>query len=302
MARRLIAVSLVCLSALTVTSGSAEQRDRSCGPGHALRVAVRGFEPHAPDAAEIAHMMADLRRRLPDPDRPRHGGSRRRSTITVPVWVHVITAGDVGATDEAVRQQIITLNKAYSGALGGTDTGVRFRLGGITHTDNAAWFRAPLDHEESIKSALRRGGPETLNLYVAELGQLVIGYSTYPHQYAAAPILDGVVIDWRTLPGGTMPHFDRGLTSVHEIGHWLGLLHTFENGCQEPGDYVDDTPPERVATQGCPDDKDTCPAPGSDPVHNFMDYSYDRCMTHFTPGQAARIRQMWEAYRKPSRA
>ena len=298
MARRLFAVSLVCLFALTNTPGSAESRDRSCGPGHALRVAARGHEPYAPDAAEIDRMMTDFRRRLADRRRPDRDRPRRRAAITVPVYVHVMTAGGVGATDQAVRQQITTLNNAYGGALGGTDTGVRFRLGGITRTENPDWFHRALDHEEAMKRALRRGGPETLNLYVAELGELVIGYSTYPHQYAAAPILDGVVIDWRTLPGGALPHFDRGLTGVHEIGHWLGLLHTFENGCEEPGDYVDDTPPEGVATHGCPEGKDTCPAPGEDPIHNFMDYSHDRCMTHFTPGQAVRIQEMWTAYRQ----
>lgn len=296
MGRRLIALSLVCLFVGASAPGSTDVRHGSCGPRHALRVAARGQEPYTPSAGEIARMMADFRRRLAAAERahPR----RRTQTITVPTWVHIITSGGTGASVAAVRQQIATLNAAYGGKLGGTDTGVRFRLAGITRTESPAWFRDPLGHEEALKATLRRGGPETLNLYLAEPGEVVLGYSTYPYQYAAAPVLDGVVIDWRTLPGGTLPNFDRGMTGVHEIGHWLGLLHTFENGCEEPGDYVDDTPPEGVATHGCPEGKDTCPAPGEDPIHNFMDYSHDRCMTHFTPGQAVRIQEMWTAYRQ----
>nr|PZN39622.1 MAG: zinc metalloprotease [Actinomycetota bacterium] len=299
MGRRLIAVSLVCLFVGASAPGSIDVRHGSCGPRHALRVAARGLEPYAPSAAEIERMETDFRRRLAAVERSKP--RRRAPRIIVQTWVHVITAKGTGASTAAVKQQLATLNAAYGGRLGGADTGVRFRLAGITRTENAEWFRDPLAHEEALKRALRRGGPETLNLYLAEPGEVVLGYSTYPYQYAAAPVLDGVVIDWRTLPGGTIPHFDRGMTGVHEIGHWLGLLHTFENGCEEPGDYVDDTPPEAVATNGCPRHKDTCPAPGEDPVHNFMDYSHDRCMTHFTPGQAARIRQMWLAYRASAR-
>lgn len=221
------------------------------------------------------------------------------SKIDVPVWVHVLRAGRLGAGDRAVKRQVAVLNKAYGGRLGGPDTGVRFHLAGITHTSDRRWFRDPLGSEVPLKTRLRRGGAETLNLYVAQLSEIVLGYSTYPYRYAENPILDGVVIDWRTLPGGSMTNFDRGLTSVHEIGHWMGLLHTFENGCGSPGDYVADTPPESEPTRGCPPRKDSCPAGGDDPVHNFMDYSYDRCMSHFTLGQVTRMHEMWSTYRKP---
>ena len=100
-------------------------------------------------------------------------------------------------------------------------------------------------------------------------------------------MLDGVVIDWRSLPGGSLRSFDRGFTGVHEIGHWFGLLHTFENGCAAPGDGIADTSPEAVATDGCVIDKDTCEGGGPDPIHNFMDYSDDRCMSEFTAGTGA---------------
>ena len=64
------------------------------------------------------------------------------------------------------------------------------------------------------------------------------------------------------------------------------------------GDEVDDTPFQRTPTTGCPRGQDTCPAPGKDPIHNYMDYSFDSCYTTFSGGQSTRVNQMWTAYRK----
>ena len=71
--------------------------------------------------------------------------------------------------------------------------------------------------------------------------------------------------------------YDLGFTLVHEAGHWFNLEHTFFGGCNAKGDFVDDTPPMRVPTRGCPEGKDTCLEPGLDPIHNYMDYSDDPC-------------------------
>jgi hypothetical protein len=221
------------------------------------------------------------------------------ATVSVPLYVHVLKDGNLGAPDNAVRQQVETLNAAYGGRFGGIDSGIRFQLKGITHTANKQWFRDPVGSEDAMKRGLRVGGAETLNLYLAQFAQLTLGYSTYPNWYRTQPGQDGVVIDWRSLPGGALRSFGRGFTAVHEIGHWMGLVHTFENGCQAPGDSVDDTPAEGSASTGCPASRDSCPAPGGDPIHNFMNYTQDRCMSEFTPGQALRMRMLWDAYRKP---
>ena len=91
--------------------------------------------------------------------------------------------------------------------------------------------------------------------------------------------------------------YDLGETLTHEAGHWFNLEHTFFGGCNAKGDFVDDTPPQKTPTSGCPIGKDTCKAPGVDPIHNYMDYSYDTCYTEFTDGQTQRMRDAWLFYR-----
>ncbi|WP_283137304.1 zinc metalloprotease [Rhizohabitans arisaemae] len=292
------ATVLVCLLAFaglgqSLTPGWASTEP--CADPHGSR----GAEPYAPTSAQIAEMQADLemRRRV----RGAAGQVGADEFITVPLWIHLLGDGVRGATTQSALRQVEVLNAAYGGRLGGADTRVRFRLEGVNRVVNKVWFRDPLGNETAMKTALRKGGQDTLNLYIAQLSELVLGYATYPHWYARSPKLDGVVIDWRTLPGGALKNFDRGYTGVHEIGHWLGLLHTFENGCAEPGDHVADTPAAGQATEGCPARKDTCKTiPGDDPIHNFMDYSHDRCMTEFTTGQGVRMREMWQQYRVPA--
>ena len=101
-----------------------------------------------------------------------------------------------------------------------------------------------------------------------------------------------------SLPGGDIANYSLGETATHEAGHWLGLHHTFQGGCNDPGDAVDDTPAQASPTNGCPEGRDSClDDQGLDPIHNYMDYSWDSCYTEFTSGQSSRIASMWSAYR-----
>ena len=224
---------------------------------------------------------------------------------TVPVWVHVVTPdGTTGNVSQAlIADQIAVLNNTYAGGEGGFNTGFRFTLAGVDRTTNADWFYAnPGGKERAMKRALYVPGTNVLNMYLTTAGDY-LGWAYLPKIVTQGnTFLDGVVIDWESLRGASPTYqgrYDQGETATHEVGHWLNLEHTFYRGCNGRGDYVDDTPYEATATSGCPVGKDTCTAPGLDPIHNYMDYSYDQCYTEFTAGQAARMQDAWLTFRAP---
>ena len=225
---------------------------------------------------------------------------------TVPVYFHVITDGAKGNLRESqIADQIRVLNTTFAGGEGGVDTGFSFVLAGVTRTNNPAWFYANPGgvNEKTMKQTLRQGGPDALNLYTTTAGDF-LGWAYLP-EIVTKPgqvDLDGVVIDWESLRRVSDTYkgtYDQGETATHEVGHWLNLEHTFSGGCSAHGDFVEDTPPEKTPTRGCPVGKDTCSAPGLDPIHNYMDYSYDQCYTEFTAGQTQRMRDAWLFYRAP---
>ncbi|MFC4053890.1 zinc metalloprotease [Actinomadura syzygii] len=223
---------------------------------------------------------------------------RGAAPINIPVYFHVLHDGSSGnVSAEAIGSQLDTMNASYGGQNGGANTRVSFTLRAVTRTDNADWFNDPERYERTYKPRLRQGGKSTLNLYSARIGGDLLGWSTFPWKYSAEPKMDGVTIHYGSMPGGSIENFNKGFSATHEVGHWLGLYHTFQDGCGGQGDRVADTPAERDPTNGCPAGKDTCPSSGEDPIHNYMDYSYDTCMTSFTGGQGGRIHNVWTAYR-----
>jgi hypothetical protein len=232
------------------------------------------------------------------------GKAGKNFSVTVPVYFHVVTDGTLGAlTDADVATQITVLNKTFAGREGGATTGFSFDLAGITRTDNADWFYANPGgtNEHTMKQTLHQGGTDALNLYSTTAGDY-LGWAFLPDIVTkpGQAYLDGVVFSWETIPGTSdtfAGRYDQGETATHEVGHWLNLEHTFYGGCSAKGDFVDDTPAQKTATSGCPEGKDTCKEPGLDPIHNYMDYSYDTCYTEFTAGQTQRMRDAWLFYR-----
>ena len=239
----------------------------------------------------------------------RIGRARKvKTAVTIPVWVHVINKGSGFANGDLpeamIRQQIRVLDDSYSGRTGGAGTGFDFQLVGITRTTNQTWFEKmalAFEVEVEAKTALKRPGADTQNIYTVDGGPYH-GFAYYPDILLNPQnaLLDGVVLDWRSLPGGTFEIYSEGDTAPHEVGHWLALYHTFENKCSAKGDFVSDTPAEFSPAFFCPVGRDSCGGaskPGLDPIFNFMDYTQDSCMFMFTPGQVARMQAAWAAFR-----
>lgn len=231
------------------------------------------------------------------------GGGGDTSPVAVSVFFHVVTsslgAGDL--SDQMIQDQINVLNAAYGGDTGGVNTRFRFNLAGVTRDANDAWFGAGPDTtaERAMKTELRRGGARDLNIYSNNAGGgNLLGWATFPWWVGGDLADDGVVVLYASLPGGGAFPYDEGDTATHEVGHWLGLYHTFQGGCSKQGDYVSDTASERGPAYECVP-SDTCRGSGLDPIENFMDYTDDNCMFLFTLGQAARMSDSWNVYRAP---
>jgi len=257
--------------------------------------------------------------------------------VTVPVRFHEIlkTNGNGGGdlSDARIAAQIDALNVGYAGTgftfeLAENTETVQAEWFNLISANGAEprLFRGS-GKEVSMKRRLADDDPATLEVYSASLGQFLLGWAYFPSDFTEAtssdygPLqryFDGVVIDFRTVPvvaGDTEGDqrvfppgtYEEGDTLTHEIGHWLELFHTFQGGCTDSenyngGDQIEDTPAEASPNFLCPepgeDPRDSCPDdPGVDPVNNFMDYSFDSCMTEFTEEQAARMQFAWQTYR-----
>lgn len=250
---------------------------------------ARCSTPHEPH--KIAAREADFSAKMKN-----FNPVRALAARVIPVYFHVIqstTNPNGGVTDTMIKNQIAVLNAAYSAG------SVSFSLMSINRVTNNTWYTAGYGStaEANMKNTLRKGGKESLNFYTAAIGGGLLGWATFPADYAAKPKMDGVVVLNASLPGGTASPYNLGDTGTHEVGHWAGLYHTFQGGCSTTNDGVSDTPAEQSAASGCPTGRNTCASTGLDPITNFMDYTTDSCMNTFSAGQRSRMATQLATYR-----
>ena len=227
-------------------------------------------------------------------------GAKNVTGGTINVYWHVINNGTSlsqgNIPDSQITAQINVLNAAYG------PWGWQFNLVSTDRTTNSSWYTCTGGTcETQMKNALRIGTADDLNIYSNNMGQGLLGWATFPSSYASSPKMDGVVLLYSSVPGGTAAPYNLGDTGTHEVGHWMGLYHTFQGGCARQatrGDMVADTPAEKSAAFGCPTGRDSCPSiAGLDPITNFMDYTDDACMDRFSAGQDARMDAQFTTYR-----
>jgi len=292
-----LAMSAVTATAVTTagsTGSTVEQECHDQDAGAAAR-GGRALDHRGITAKEQRTIEARTARIL-----DRRGISPRKAkkaAATVPVYVHVMagSSGEGDVTDGQIADQIDVLNTTYAGAESGDadNTGFSFSLAGTDRFYNDTWHGDGASR--TYRSQTRQGGADALNIWLVDFSYL--GVATFPWDYGSDPSVDGIRVQYSSLPGGDATNFNLGETATHEAGHWLGLYHTFQGGCTSTNDEVADTPAQGGPSSGCPTGADTCSLPCSDPIHNYMDYSYDSCYNQFTPGQSSRMSQMWSAYR-----
>lgn len=246
--------------------------------------------------------------------------------LTIPIVVHIIYGSELSAeyiSDEQVMSQIKALNEDFrkvSGTNGdgnGVDMNIQFCLAtktpsgkktsGITRHNSSLTVHNWETQEDSLKELIQWPPDKYLNVWVVKSifrpstpNFIYFGYSSFPD---GAANRDGIVMAYRSF-GRIGPRYLRtnlGNTLTHEVGHWLGLFHTFEGGCDtvqitslncaNRGDKVCDTPLDTMQFDNCLDGKNTCDQEDGNPpdlVHNYMTYYCDSCRNEFSQGQKER--------------
>ena len=231
------------------------------------------------------------------------------SIKVIPVVVHVIHNGGVNNISQAqVESQIVVLNEDYgklpgtNGDGNGVDTRVRFCLAKIDPdgncTNGIVRIESPLAAHKTYQRALLKelsfwDNERYMNIYVVQsINGGVGGYSSFPGGPADE---DGMVVRHTLFGKGVGTASGLGRTTSHEIGHWFGLYHTFNNGCGgdvcTDGDYVCDTPPQAEPSFNC-STLNTCSNDNPDEndlKENYLNYTPDNCQDMLTQGQKDRI-------------
>lgn len=271
------------------------------------------------ERARFNLVMAEGGIDVPKPD------NKISAVFTIPVVFHVVHANQSAITDAQIQAQLDTLNKAFSGTNGDTTripsyfkslfgrSGIRFclaqrtPLGETTNGINrVTTSRTSFNvNDDGVKHS-SAGGVESwdpsryLNVWICTISNNILGYATFPADENDAE--QGVVIDYRSLPGGLFSNYNGGKSLAHEVGHYFNLYHIWgdDDGVCSGTDFVDDTPNQTTSSSGCLTGikTDDCTSSGNGIMYqNYMDYSYDACMVMFTNQQVSRIETALSLYR-----
>ena len=240
------------------------------------------------------------------------------TTKIIPVVVHVIHNGGTENISEAqIQSQIQILNEDFgkiSGTNGdgnGVDMKIRYCLAKIDPdgncTNGIVRLETPLaDHKTYQRATLKElsfwDNTKYLNMYVVKsITGNVGGYASFPGGPADE---DGIVVRHNLFGNTGSASSSLGRTTTHEIGHWFGLYHTFNNSCGTDtctdGDFICDTPPVFEPNFACPANTNSCDNDFpdlNDQIENYLDYTNDACKSVFTAGQKERANATLSAIR-----
>ena len=196
---------------------------------------------------------------------------------------HVIhtSTGAGNISDDAIYSSIDWLNQTFQPHF------IAFVLDSIDRTENEDWFNNWYGSQAWPGMQQLNVDPHHyLNIYSANLYEVgVAGWSYIPTGWLqAGDYRNSVNLDYREVGAGND-------VNTHEVGHHLGLPHTFNTNCSGPDDGIDDTPRNHEDyLWECNDNLDSCPDDeGNDPVHNYMTYTTSACQYEFTQGQQDRM-------------
>lgn len=238
---------------------------------------------------------------------------------TIPVVVHVIhNGGTENISDAQILSQIEVLNEDFRKMPGtpgdgnGVDTEIEFCLAKISPdgncTNGIVRVRSTLANHLTYERAQLKelsywDNTRYLNMYVVKSingGSGIAGYASFP---GGPPEEDGIVVRHNYFGKTGTASSTLGRTTTHEIAHWFGLYHTFQDGCQTDlcteGDLVCDTPPVALPNFNCPV-VNTCSNDSpdvNDQVENYLDYTDDNCKNMFTDGQKQRMQATLNTFR-----
>jgi hypothetical protein len=257
--------------------------------------------------------------------RSHNNNARLGGTVYIPIVFHIVLPNPNIVTDAQIQAQLDTLNRDFFGANGDSikipsyfkplfgKSNIQFSFaqrtpdGDVTDgIDRVSTTQPGFTFDDHVKHSYS-GGTDSwdpgkyYNIWICELTGGILGYGTFPDD-VGAPVADqGVVIDYRCLPGGSFTSYNGGKTLTHETGHYFNLYHIWgdDDGACTGTDYVDDTPNQADASSGCYSGirTDAC-TPGNGIMYqDYMDYTDDPCLVMFTSEQVDRMETALETYR-----